>query len=76
MMKNRRETLLTQLAAPIVEGLGFTLWGVLAPAAGTKAVVTLFIEGPDGVNLDDCAKVSRDVGLAIEVEDAMPGAYR
>lgn len=90
MKMNRREKLITELALPIVEGLGFSLWGVHAPLAGKKAMVSVFIDTPGavvsreggpreertGVNLDQCAQVSRDLGLAIEVEDAMPGAYR
>ncbi len=76
MKKNRREKLLTNLAAPIAQGQGFCLWGVHAPQAGDKATIAIYIEGPDGVNLDQCAQVSRDVALAIEVEDLIPSAYR
>lgn len=90
MKMNRREQKITELARPIVEGQGFSLWGVHAPMAGKKAMVSVFIDTPgavatlegkprderEGVNLDQCAQVSRDLGLAMEVEDFIPGAYR
>ncbi len=76
MKKNRREKIITDLATPIAKGQGFSVWGVYAPQAGDKATVAIYIEGPDGVNLDQCAQVSRDVALAIEVDDLIHGAYR
>lgn len=85
MKMNRREYMLTELAEPIVEGLGFSLWGIHAPLAGKKAMVSIFIDSKtgsvssvkgEGINLDECAKASRDIGLAIEVEELMSCAYR
>lgn len=75
MKRTRLEDTLTELIRPQVEGLGFMLWGLTAPSAGHKTVVSLFIEAEGGVVLDDCAKVSRDVAVMLEVEDPIPGAF-
>jgi ribosome maturation factor RimP len=75
MMKDRRTKIIEEVAQPIVTGLGFSLWGVHAPSAGKRTVVSIFVDGENGINLDECAQISRDVGLALEVEDVMPGPY-
>ncbi len=37
--------------------------------------VRLFIDKPGGVNLDDCRRVSQDLGTVLEVEDPIPHRY-
>ncbi|MEF2145065.1 MAG: ribosome maturation factor RimP [Desulfovibrionaceae bacterium] len=75
MRRSKLETKLYELALPLVEALGYQLWGLTAPAAGSKTVLTLYVESDAGVNIDDCAKVSRDLGVLLEMEDIMPSAY-
>jgi len=45
--------------------------------AGTKrdAVVRIYIDKPDGVSLEDCSKVSRDVEAVMDAEDFIPSRY-
>jgi len=74
MPKTFEETL-TELIRPEVEGLGCTLWGLTAPNKGKKRIVRIYIEDEGGATIDRCAKVSRQVGLMLEVEDIIPGAY-
>ncbi|MEN8200352.1 MAG: ribosome maturation factor RimP [Thermodesulfobacteriota bacterium] len=38
-------------------------------------VLRLFIDGPDGVSIDQCAEVSREVSTFLDVEDCIPNAY-
>lgn len=66
---------LTELIRPEVEGLGCTLWGLTAPTKGKKRIVRIYIESEDGATIDKCAEVSRQVGLMLEVEDIIPGAF-
>ena len=65
---------LTAIAAPLVESLGLQIWG-LEFIPGGRSVVRLYIEGPDGATIDQCADVSRLFGLSLEVEDVIDGAY-
>lgn len=62
-------------AEPIVEGLGLELVGVELAQEGHRRVLWVFIDGPDGVGIDDCARVSPELSAALDVEDPMPGAY-
>jgi ribosome maturation factor RimP len=45
--------------------------------AGTKrdAVVRIYIDKPDGVTLDDCSVVSREVEAVMDAEDFMASRY-
>jgi ribosome maturation factor RimP len=38
-------------------------------------VVRIYIDHPDGINVDDCAKVSRQVSSVFDVEDPIMGEY-
>ncbi|WP_018123966.1 ribosome maturation factor RimP [Desulfovibrio oxyclinae] len=75
MTRKRFEDILDELVRPEVEGLGYTLWGISCPGGGGKRRILIYIDGPDGVTVDACAEVSRQVGLVLEMEDAVPGAF-
>jgi ribosome maturation factor RimP len=38
-------------------------------------VLRLFIDGPDGIGVDQCARVSRELNTFLEVEDLIQHAY-
>lgn len=75
MTRKRFEDILDELVRPEVEGLGYSLWGISCPGGGGKRRILIYIDGPDGVTVDACAEVSRQVGLVLEMEDAVPGAF-
>ena len=74
-MRKTFEETLTELIRPEVEGLGCTLWGLTSPSQGQKRIIRIYIEDEGGATIDRCAKVSRQVGLMLEVEDIIPGAF-
>ena len=59
---------------PLVDDAELTLWG-LELGSGQRMVVRIYVEGPDGVTIDQCAKLSRHIGLTLEVEDILSDAY-
>lgn len=66
---------LMELLAPTVERLGYELSDLEAELGGRNGVLRLFIDKPDGVGLEDCEFVSRQVSALLDVEDPMPGHY-
>ncbi|MEZ7195296.1 ribosome maturation factor RimP [Pseudodesulfovibrio karagichevae] len=74
-MRQTFEEMLSDMIRPEVENLGYVFWGLSSPASGKKRVVRIYIDAPGGVNIDQCAEVSRQVGLMLEVEDVIPGAF-
>ena len=70
-----KEQLLTDLVRPVAEALGYELWGIEYLSHGKQSVVRIYIDSPDGVNVDDCAKVSRQTGSVFDVEEPILGEY-
>ena len=66
---------LTALFAPIVEGLGFRLWGVEYRPSQHHAVVKIYIDHDDGISVDNCSDVSHQISGVLDVEDPISVAY-
>lgn len=71
---SKRTEQLKELLAPVIEDLGFTLWGVQY-LQGRDAVLRLFIDKEQGITVDDCVRVSHEVSGILDVEDPIPGEY-
>ena len=65
-----RETLL-KILEPVVNGLGYEL----VELEFQGKLLRLYIDQPQGVTLDDCEKVSRQLSAVLDVADPIPGAY-
>jgi ribosome maturation factor RimP len=72
---NRKEQQIETLLTPTIQGMGFTLWGIEYLAQGKHAKLRIYIDSPDGVSVDDCADVSRQVSDVLDVEDVITSSY-
>ena len=63
------------LLEPTVERLGYELVDLEVRLGSGNGLVRVFIDKPDGVDLDDCGKVSLAVSALLDVEDPVPGNY-
>lgn len=70
-----KQELLQNLITPVVESLGCELWGLEYLTQGRYTTLRIFIDGPNGVSLDDCEKVSRQISSVLDVEDPIDGEY-
>lgn len=70
-----RQGLLLELLEPVVESMGCQLWGLELHSSGRRSTLRLYIDKPDGVVLDDCERVSRQVSSVLDVEDPIRGEY-
>lgn len=70
-----KDVLLTDLVKPVAEALGVDLWGVEYLSHGKQSIVRIYIDHADGIDVDDCAKVSRQVSSVFDVEDPIMGEY-
>ena len=68
-------TQLRSLIEPVVTGMGFELWGVEYLTQGRYSVLKIFIDSENGIDVDDCASVSRQVGSLLDVEEPLRGQY-
>jgi ribosome maturation factor RimP len=61
---------------PVVEGLGFDLVDLTVARAGRRQIVRVLADKPaGGIALDDCARISRAVGAALETADLIRGPF-
>jgi ribosome maturation factor RimP len=74
-MDNDQKEDIRRLVEPIARDMGLTLWGIAYGAVGNRRLVRIFIDSERGVGVDQCAELSRHVGVVLEVEDVIPGAY-
>ncbi|WP_328184783.1 ribosome maturation factor RimP [Marinobacter sp. OP 3.4] len=67
---------LEEILRPVVEGLGYELWGIEFRSQGRHSLLRLFIDDPqDGISVEDCEKVSRQVSGVLDVEDPIANEY-
>ena len=67
---------LTDLITPILDDLGLELVDLEYKREGRDLFLRIFIDKTGGVNLDDCAGLSREVSALLEVENLITDAYR
>lgn len=66
---------LRSLIEPVVTGLDCELWGLEYISQGKYSVLKIYIESDSGIDVDDCAKISRQVSSLLDVEDILKGEY-
>src|SRR5688500_10519489 len=66
---------LAGIVGPTVEGLGFELVRIRL-MGGKRPVLQLMAERPEGgIEVEDCARISRAVSALLDVEDPIAGEY-
>ena len=66
---------LIRLLEPTIERMGFELTDLELKLGGRSGLVRVFIDQDEGVDIDDCEAVSRQVSAILDVEDPLPGNY-
>ena len=66
---------LTNLLRPLVEDLGYEFVGLEHGSNPKNPVLAVYIDNEDGIAVEDCEKVSREVAALLDVEDPIPGHY-
>lgn len=64
-----------ELVEPTVKSLGYELYEVEYQKEFDNWVLTLYIDGPNGVSLDDCELVSNAVDPILDEADPIEQAY-
>ncbi|RJS92714.1 ribosome maturation factor RimP [Salinisphaera sp. Q1T1-3] len=63
------------LIEPIVTDLGYELWHVESVGRGKNATLRVYIDASEGIDIEDCEAVSREVSAALDVADDGSAAY-
>ena len=73
-MSSKLEQLQAMLA-PVIEALGYECWGIEYISQGRHSLLRVYIDHSNGILVEDCEKVSRQVSGILDVEDPIPGEY-
>lgn len=73
MTKQEKE--LEKIILPVTEKLGYELYDIEYVKEGQDWYVRLYIDSENGINLDDCEKVSDVVGEELDRVDPIATAY-
>ncbi|CDZ75926.1 Ribosome maturation factor RimP [Legionella massiliensis] len=71
MIQNEIEELLK----PLVADLGYELWGCEHLSQGKHSLLRVYIDKEDGIGIEDCERVSKQISAMLDVEDPIPGNY-
>jgi ribosome maturation factor RimP len=55
--------------------MGYELVGVEFHARPDRSLLRVYIDGEKGITLDDCQRVSHQLGGVLDVEDLIVGRY-
>jgi ribosome maturation factor RimP len=66
---------LRRLLEPVAEREGCEIVAIEILGSPGRALLRVYIDRPEGVNVDVCARVSRAISPVLDVEDPFPGAW-
>ncbi len=75
MPKERVTDIVEKLALPIVNEVGVELVDIEYKKEGSSWFLRVFIDRPEGVDIDDCSKVSERLSDQLDIVDPIPNAY-
>lgn len=75
MRKSHKIEDIQQAIEPTVEMAGYQLIDLVWGTAFNRRTLTLFVDKPGGILLEECQSLARQVGDFIEAEDLVAGTY-
>lgn len=64
-----------ELIEPSVTALGYELVGVEYLPQGKHSILRVYIDQADGIRVEDCQQVSRQISGVLDVEDPIAGQF-
>ncbi len=66
---------LKRVLAAVVETMGYELVGVEFHTRSVNPLLRVYIDSESGITLDDCQRISHQLGGVLDVEDPISGPY-
>jgi len=64
-----------ELLEPILIEKNLELFDIEFKGLGRKGILRVYIDKEEGVTIDDCARISRELGALLDVHEVIPGSY-
>ena len=71
----KKEQELESLLAPTVAAMGLRVWGIEYLGQGKHSVLRIYIDRDEGVTIEDCEQVSKQVSDLLDVEGTLTSSY-
>ena len=68
-------TKLEELVEPVLAARDLELVELHLSGGQRRKFVRLYVDGPDGITIDECAQVSREIGDVFDTYDPIAGTY-
>jgi ribosome maturation factor RimP len=65
----------TDLIGPLLKAQGFELVELQLQRNKGRWLVRVFADGEDGISLEDCRRLSLEIGHVLDTEDLIPSSY-
>ena len=62
-------TVIRNIIEPSITGLGYELLGCIFLKQQKRSLLRIFIDKPEGITLEDCERVSRQISAVLDVEE-------
>jgi ribosome maturation factor RimP len=66
---------LIEKITPLVEDMGYELFDIKFARGKNRSILRIFIDKDNGVAIEDCESVSREVSNILDLEDIIPASY-
>ena len=63
------------ILTPVIEALGFECWGIEYISQGRHSLLRVYIDHENGIFIEDCETVSRQLSAVMDVEDPISSEY-
>ena len=73
--KSNTVSVVREIAQPIAENLGLTLWDVRFVKEGASWFLRIFIDKPGGVDINDCVDMTHAINDPLDEKDPIDMAY-
>ena len=68
-------TYLTPVIENVAKEIGYSIWDVEYVKEGTEFYLRITIDSPNGIDIDDCEKMSRAIDPVLDEHDVIDDAY-
>ena len=75
MLMQKVSPVLHSIIQEVVEALDYSLWGIQLLTQSNGPLLRVFIDSANGILVDDCAKVSRQLSAVLDVENPLSSHY-
>ena len=71
----KKEQQLELLLTPTVAAMGLRIWGIEYLGQGKRSVLRLYIDRDEGITIEDCERVSKQVSELLDVDGVLTSSY-